>query len=220
MNQFYKANKKIQWSIGIIMMLMLLACIAVWFLIDSQLLKVSIVFIMVPLYLFLSTPIMTLTKKYNYVSPMLMYIEKKDGTLELHNGTSFDYLFVMKNIRPGIDWRNKILQYYLDGLKEIVDKIKNGEISETSNIKGTSYFLGNSITKRLGFRISEPEVMDKINFFIDYLDLVWMFSLSKGKIQFPKFGNLRKAEISSIKLMNSENKLNEYKEYFKNKACG
>lgn len=221
MNIFYTANEKIQWAIGSVMMLLLLAGIAFWLhFIDSLLLRLAMVFIMIPMYLFLSSPIMTLTRKYNYVSPMLMYIKKKDGSLELHSGTSFDYLFVMMNVRPGINWRNKMLQYYLDGLTEIVEKIRNGEIPVTSMIKGTSYFMGNSITKKIGFNISEPEEIDKVNFFLGYLDLVWMYSLSKGKLQLPKYANLRKAEISCKELLKSENILNKYKEYFKSKACG
>lgn len=216
MNKFYTTNEKVQWAAGVLMMLLLIVCIAIWFyLIDNLLLKFLMIFILIPIYLFLSTPIMTLTKKYNYVSPMLMYIKKEDGTLELHSGTSFDYLFVMVKIRPGINWKNKMLHYYIVGLAQIVDKIKNGEIPETSMIKGTSYFMRNSITRKLGFNISEPEEMDKVNFFLDYLDLFWMYSLSNGKIQFPKFRNLRKAEISSRQLMKSENKLIEYIEYFK-----
>jgi hypothetical protein len=126
----------------------------------------------------------------------------------------------MKNIRPGIKWRNKMLQYYIEGLSKIVVKIKNGEIAETSKIKGTSHFLENSIIRKIGFTIVEPEPIDKVGFFLDYLDLVWMNSLSKGKIQFPEFSSLKKIEISGKQLMKSESKLNEYKEYFNNKACG
>jgi hypothetical protein len=87
MNRFYKANEKIQWSIGICMILMLLISVVVWILVDNHLLRLSMIFLMVPLYLFFSTPFMTLTNKYSYMSPMLMYIRKNDGTLELHSGT-------------------------------------------------------------------------------------------------------------------------------------
>lgn len=220
MNNFYKMNEKVQWSIGILMILILLICVSASLLIDNQFLRLSMIFIMVPFYLFFSTPILTLTKKYNYVSPMLMYIKKKDETLELHSGTSFDYLFLMKNIRPGIYWRNIMLQYYLNGLSKIVEKIKNGEIKKDSKIKGTSHFMANSIIKKIGFTIVDPEPIDKIGFFMDYLDLVWMNSLSKGKIYFPKFSNFKKAEISGEQLLNAEGKLNQYQEFLKNKANG
>ena len=219
MKNFYKTNEKFQWSIGILMILMLLILVILWLYVENPFLRLSLIFIVIPLYLFLSTPIMTLTKKYNYVSPMLMYIKKNDETLELHSGTSFDYLFLIKNIRPGIYWRNKMLQYYINGLIKILEKIKNDEISKTAIIKGTSHFMENSIIKKLGFTIDDPEPIDKIGFFIDYLDLVWMNSLSKGQIHFPKFNNFKKAKISGEQLLNSEGKLNRYLEFLKNKTC-
>lgn len=86
-----------------------------------------------------------------------------------------------------------MLQYYIEGLTKIVEKIKNGELSETSKIKGTSHFMENSIIKKIGFTIVESEPIDKMGFLMDYLDLVWMNSLSNGKIQFPKFSSLKKS---------------------------
>ncbi|WP_298419404.1 hypothetical protein [uncultured Kordia sp.] len=218
MGNFYKMNEKIQWLVGIVMILILVLVIVGWLSVENMLLRLSLIFIVIPIYVFLTSPIMTLTKKYKYVSPMLLYIDKKNAILELHSGTSFDYISIMKNIRPGMYWRNKMLQYYINGLSVIVKKIKNGDIAKNTTIKGTSHFMENSIIKKLGFTTVDPEPIDKVIFVLDYLDLIWMNSFSRGKIHFPKFSSLKKAEILAEELLNSENELKKYQEFLKNKA--
>ena len=217
MNRFYKSNRIVQWTIGVLMMLILTICMVMWFLVENNLLRLALVFFMVPIYMLLYMPILTLVKKYNYLSPMLMYLKRKENIFELHSGSSFDYLWTIKQIKPGIDWRNRMLQYYIDDLIKIVQKIKNGSIPETSEITGTSYFMGNSLTKNLGFDTMEANPMDKANFFLSYLDLIWMYSLSRGKIQFPKFSSLQRAVISGEQLLKSENLLIKYQSYFEDR---
>lgn len=210
-------NERVQWSLAMAMIIVLLVCIVAWFSIDNNFLRIGLIFFIVPLYSFLATPAFKLYKKFIYVSPMLLFMKRGEDTYELHSGTSFDYLFVMRSIPTGIKWRNKMLQYYLEGLIEIVERIKSGEIPHSAEINGTSYFMSNSLTKKIGFNILESGPMERLIFIVDYLDLIWMHSLANGQLSFPRFSNLKKAVITGDQLLKAEKKLIKYNNYIKSK---
>lgn len=57
-----------------------------------------------------------MTGGYTYYSPMLLGYMTNNQQIDLHSGTSFDYLFVMRTYCPGIELRNRLLMYHLEGL--------------------------------------------------------------------------------------------------------
>lgn len=85
---------------------------------------------------------------------------------------SFDYLFVMRNFKIGIESRNRILIYHLEGLLNIIMQIENGSIPESVNIVGTSYFFNKRTLYKLGFKQKSPSWFYRINLLILFrLDL-------------------------------------------------
>jgi hypothetical protein len=56
----------------------------------------------------------------------------------------------------------------------------------------------------MGFEIINPSMFYRLNLFINFIDLIWMYSLSQGKLIMPKLWNAKKASISGTKLI--ENK--------------
>jgi hypothetical protein len=148
--------------------------------------------IYIPVGQFAATPFFTLVGIYKYYSPMLLGYMANDKQIDLRSGGSFDYLFVMRTYKSGIALRNKLLIYHLEGLLNIIQLIENKTIPETANIVGTSYFFNNRTLHKMGFEIINPSLFYRINLFVYFIDLIWMYSLAKGKFAMPKLWNAKK----------------------------
>jgi hypothetical protein len=128
-----------------------------------------------PVAQFSITPLLKLTGVYTYYSPMLMGYMANDKQIDLHSGGSFDYLFVMRKHKTGLEFRNRLLTYHLEGLLQIIARIENKAIPGTVQISGTSYFFNDRTLHKLGFKTETPTLFYRINLFANFLDLIWMF---------------------------------------------
>lgn len=160
-----------------------------------------LIILYVPIGQFSFTPFFTLLGVYRYYSPMLLGYTPSDAHIDLHSGGSFDYLFVMRKYKSGIEWRNKLLLFQLEGLKKIIQLIEDKEVPETVHIVGTSYFFSNKTVQKIGFELTEPSLFYRINLFVNFLDLLWMYSLAKGKLAIPKVWQAKKVQITGLKLV-------------------
>ena len=52
---------------------------------------------------------------------------------------------------------------------------------------------------------------------MNVIDLIWMYSLSQGKLKIPNIGNVRKASTTGKKLMENKNKIKLLIEKLKHK---
>jgi hypothetical protein len=131
---------------------------------------------------------------------MLLGYMANEQQIDLHSGTSFDYLFVLRQVKPGIDLRNKTLMYHVEGLLNLIAKIENKQISESVTIVGTSYFFNERTLAKLGFQIEKASLFYQLNLFLNFIDLWWMYSLAKGKVSVPELWNAKKARIQGAQL--------------------
>ena len=124
MNNFYKQPAYLVWLEAIVF---LIAGIFLAILIiekgDAQPLFYLAFILYVPISQFLYTPIFKMTGGYTYFSPMLLGYMVNDKQIDLHSGTSFDHLFVLRRCAPGIELRNKLLLYHLEGLLTLISLI-------------------------------------------------------------------------------------------------
>jgi hypothetical protein len=176
------------------------------------------VFLLVPFFQFLAAPIFTLTKVYTYLSPMLLVYAANNKTYDLHNGTGFDYLLVKGATPAGLKWRQKLIAYYLEGLLVIIEKIENSELPDTLEIRGSSYFFSDQTAKRLGFTLKETQSHEKFNIYLNYLDLLWMFSISKGRLSFPNVGDIKTASTTGAELVKRKVQFINLLEYLNSKS--
>jgi hypothetical protein len=158
---------------------------------------------------FFGAPIIKLLGVHKYLSPMLLVNSASDEKYEIHNGTTFDYLMVMNNVKSGPEFSKKMLVYYLDGLLKIVEKIETNKLPENVLIQGSSYFFNDRTAKKLGFKLSKTNVAIKINMLVNYLDLIWMYSLSQGRLTFPNVINMQTASVTGKHLIMNKAKLND-----------
>lgn len=208
MNDFYKQPKALVWIESI---LFLLAGFFLAVLIiekgSEQPFYYAAFILYVPISQFLYTPFFKLTGGYTYYSPMLLGYMANEKQIDLHSGTGFDYLFVFRNCKPGIEWRNKLLAYHLEGLLQLISFIENKQIPESVTIVGTSYFFNDRTLQKLGFQIEKASTYYRANLFINFIDLCWMYSLSRGKVSMPALWDAKKASIQGHVLVAQKEKL-------------
>lgn len=173
--------------------------------------KFSILFLLflpvtLPLAVCTMTPLMRVSGYFIYYSPMLLGIKSKKK-LDLHNGTTFDYLLNMKLKDKGIKARYRILAYYLEGLLKIINEIEDGKISDSISIEGTSYFFSDNTAERLGFELRKPIFYYYFNFIFNFTDLTLMYSYSKGRFTIPRIFKIKRAVITPAKLCSQKESL-------------
>ena len=208
MNHFYKQSKLLVWieSIFLLLIGIVLGILIIVKGNDNAIYYLGF-FLYVPVSQFLFTPIYTLTGGYTYYSPMLLGYMANDTQIDLHSGTSFDHLFVLRKYPSGTPLRNRILLYHLEGLLHLIHLIEEQRIPESVNIVGTSYFFNDRTLLKLGFQIEKASLFYRINLLINGIDLFWMYSLSQGKLAIPTLWDAKKASIQGNQLVQSKSKL-------------
>ena len=121
--------------------------------------------------------------------------------IDLHSGTAFDHLFVLRKYKSGTPLRNRIMMYHLEGLLKLIQLIEDKHIPASVNIIGTSYFFNDRTLSNLGFQIEKASLFYRVNLFINFIDLFWMYSLSKGKLAISTVWDAKKAKISGDALV-------------------
>ena len=210
MNTFYKQPRIVQWIEAILLLLFgFLPALSIIEKGYSPPIFYLLFIFYVPIGQFSFTPLFKLIGVYHYYSPMLLGYMANDRQIDLHSGGSFDYLFVMRKYRAGIEIRTRLLLYHIEGLKNIIELIENKSIPETVNIVGTSYFFNDRTLSKIGFEINNPSLFYRLNLFINFIDLIWMHSLSRGKLSIPKLWDAKKASISGAKLIEGKKVIEE-----------
>ena len=208
MNEFYKQPKFLVWIESILLLLIgVILGIEIIAKGNEQPLFFLAFILYIPISQFLFTPIYKLSGGYTYSSPMLLGYMANDKQIDLHSGTSFDHLFVLRKVKSGTTLRNRIMLYHLEGLLKIIQLMEDRRIPISVNIIGTSYFFNDRTLANLVFQLEKATLFYRINLFINFIDLFWMYSLSKGKIAIPKVWNAKKASIQGELLLQQKTKL-------------
>lgn len=178
----------------------------------------GLLFLLAPVGQFLIAPGMKLLGVYRYVSPMLLIYAPSKKKYDLHNGTSFDYLFLYQTGKSKGYWQNRLLLYYIRGLLAIIDQIHQGNIPEKIVIRGSSYFFSERTAQKFGFTIENTGLFERINIILNYVDLVWMYSLAKSQLSFPRIGNVKTASTTGSILMEHASHLRKFEKILKQKV--
>lgn len=205
MNKFYKLPLVLQWVIALI--LLIIGFYPVLLVLEnmrSLVLYGIMLLLYTPVLQFTSHPFFTLVGVYTYYSPMLLGYMANKVQIDLHSGGSFDYLLVMSKNRRGAMVRRSLMVFHIAGLLRIIEQIEQGKIPASVKIIGTSYFFNERTAKKIGFELREPSFFYRLNLFVNFLDLFWMYSFSQGKLSIPKVWQAKKVYLIGSKLV--ENK--------------
>ncbi len=219
MNSFYNQPKILQWLESIL--LCAIGIFPVFCFIDkasSQPYYFFLFLIYLPVAQFSVTPISKLTGFYHYYSPMLSAFIPTDKEIELHSGTSFDYLFIMRKYPAGNKFRYVMIYYFMEGLLKIIESIERKETPVTVKIVATSYFFSQRTAAKLGFSIKDPSILDRVNLILNLPDLIWMYSLSQKRFLIPNVLKVKKLVIEGKSLCHNKNKITEIYNFLKVKV--
>ena len=171
MNDFYKQPILLQWLEAILLLLLgFYPALFIFEIAYKQPLFYLLFLIYIPIVQFSATPIFKLSGMYKYYSYMLLGYMPNKIKIDLHSGTSFDYLFAMRHVKTGIETRNNLLVFHLEGLINLINEIENDIIPKTVHIVGTSYFFNEKTLNKLGFELKQASMFYRINLFVNFID--------------------------------------------------
>ncbi len=117
-----------------------------------------------------------------YYSQLFIAEKPKDGIIKIHGGTLFDYYFVIDKKMNGKQRKNFIIQEYLQGLLNLIEKYED---ESEMKIRGTSYILNNRTAEKMGFKIIKTDFLQKIILGYNYFNILISNSIAKNKLSFP-----------------------------------
>ena len=182
------------YAIGITVMLGFLAVLLSWWL-HLLFIGILICFILITLLApFVDVPGMVKAGKLSYHSVFLLAEAPKDGVLNLHGGTLFDYVYVLDFKQSGKARTAFILQAYLEGLLHLIATYEQQEVPLT--LRWTSYIVNQRTAARLGFKPQPKDGLQQLILAFNYGNLFVSNCLAKGKLSFPKLSTTQTYEAS------------------------
>jgi hypothetical protein len=142
-----------------------------------------------------------------YYSPLFLAEKPKNGKINVHGGALFDYVFVIDRSLNGRERSKLIMEQYLEGMVNLIDHLQKDN-SENLTIRGTSYILNKRIASKIGFQVVQTDFLQKVILIYNYFNLVCANSLAKGKLTFPKLGEIQTFEAKLDKLIERRNFIN------------
>jgi len=184
MKGFYDLPKYIQWIIAIILLIVGMGTMTPIIIQPYGLLALPI---LSPLFNLITVPVFRLMGFYKYLNPYVLSSVQTDKHYDLHNVFTFDYLVNFKWADRGKKAQKTLLAHCFKALLTIIDRIESGQLSESVNVVGHSYFFSD--------RTADSPIFWVVNSSLQFIELTYLYSFSQGKWAIPKFWKVKKAEI-------------------------
>lgn len=206
MKRFYELPKFVQWIIAILLIVVGFGSFMP--LIGKPYFLLLLPFI-APLLNLVSVPFFRLIGYYKYLNPYVLSTVQTDKQYDLHNVFTFDYLVNFTWSNRGKYAQRILLGHYFKALITIIERIENEQLSPDVKIVGNSYFFSNRTAERIGFTISDASFFWKVNSALQFIELTYLYSFSKGKWSLPHFWKVKRAEITGSDLVSKKEILEE-----------
>lgn len=142
---------------------------------------------------FFDVPSMIKNGQLIYYSPLLLGEKEKNGIITIHGGTLFDYYFVIDKELNGSQRTKFIIRGYIDGLLNLIEQYEDSSPNSIM-IKGTSYIINERTANKLGLIKTKNNMLQVLILSFNYINLLFSYSISKGKLSFPNLKNINTFE--------------------------
>jgi hypothetical protein len=133
---------------------------------------------------FISTPLLRKLGCYRYYSPMFFTIPFLNNTLDIHLGTSWDFIRHLQ-VNP-----RRLLYFLAEGLLRIIADARRGNIRTTTRLRGNTYFLKKSSLEKFGFMTRKMNLIEWLLFLFTYLEISILQSISHKRLTFVPLRNV------------------------------
>lgn len=162
---------------------------------------------------FFDMPSLKKSGRMIYYSPLFIAEKPNNGLIKIHGGTLFDYYFVIDKEMNGKQRTNFIIQQYLTGLLNLIEKYEN---DKKMKIRGTSYIINKRTAEKIGFEIVETDILQKIILIYNYFNVLISNSIAKNKLSFPKLNKTQTFETDVNQLLDRKEYIEKLNETLKN----
>ena len=125
----------------------------------------------------------------HYYSPLLIGEAVKNGILNLHAGTLFDYYFVLSKKSSSSERKKQVFKGYIEGLLNLIEQYQ-ATYPNQIKIKATSYIINTRTAQKIGLRKAKTNVLGRFLLYFNYFNLLCSLSLMNGRLSFPKLNNV------------------------------
>ena len=198
MQRFYEMPKVMQWIIAIFLLICGLGAMLPALMSNYGLLLIPL---LAPLLNLFTVPFFRLIGYYKYLNPYVISTVQTDERYDLHNVFTFDYLVNFKWADRGKTAQKTLLLHYFKALITIIERIEKNHLSPDVKIVGHSYFFSDRTAQKLGFKVSKAGAFWVVNSALQFIELTYLYSFSKGRWAIPKFWKVRRAEITGSDLV-------------------
>ncbi len=156
--------------------------------------------VMAPLESLLLTPLYTLTGRFRYFSAMLFATRRRDGGLDLHAGTLFDYVMWLRWSDRGPRAARVVAVELLRGVYALAGSAEAGLLPPSATISATSHFFGERTMRRFGFEVRQPAVSVVGNLLLAGMSITLRLSFTRGRLAFPDLRRVHQAVTTANQL--------------------
>ena len=149
---------------------------------------------------FCLTPLLRGLGVFRYYSHFLMANTSDTSLLDLHTGTTFDFILHFSIKDSGSRSRNFIITEILNGLLRIIHDIENGTIHANQKIVAAPYFVSSRNIYKFGFKEKEPSFLDRVFIVGSFFDILLMYAFTQNKITLPEVWKVKTVEINAWQL--------------------
>ncbi|MBD8487175.1 hypothetical protein IFO69_00305 [Echinicola sp. CAU 1574] len=163
---------------------------------------------------FVDTPTGKKSGKLHYYSPLFISEKLSNNKVIFHGGTLFDYYFVLDFSQSGRRRTHFIIHNYLEGILAFIEKHES-DFADDTVLEGTSYILHAKTAQKLGFSPAQTDGIQTIILLLNYPTLTLSYSISKGRLSFPKLSRVKTYQSTLGKLKSQKEKIKFLKDKLK-----
>jgi hypothetical protein len=115
-------------------------------------------------------------------------------------------------------FKDLMLFFLVDGMLNIVNEVEAGKIDREAEIRGSSYLFNKKTAQKFDFQAMEMKMSHKYILYLNYLEILLVFSFSKGRFALPNIGDFKSVKTTGIQLMEHKDYVERLHEILKNKV--